>query len=62
VNQNLSVKIMQKLENEIPIAFVDQQLIDGSHVTKPDLTKSCFILLPTNSKKQISGIVLFVKI
>jgi len=46
----------------MPIAFVNWQLIDGSHVAEPYMTKSSFILLPTNSKKQVSNIDLFLKI
>jgi len=62
MNQNPSRKLMQKLENEMLIAFVDWQLFDGSNVAEPDLTKSCFILLPINGKKGISDIDLFLKI
>jgi len=47
MTQNPLVKTMQNLENEIPITFVDQQLIDSSYVASPFLTKadsSCYQL------------------
>jgi len=40
MNENCSVKTTQKLENERPITFVDQQLIDIGCKVDPILAKA----------------------
>jgi len=52
VNQNPSGKFTRKLENEMPITFVDRQLIDSSHKLDAVLTKaasSCCQLMVKNT-------------
>jgi len=45
VNENPSRKLTRKIKNEMPITFVDRQLIDSGYAASPFLTKadpSCY--------------------